>query len=140
MGNVNNEHTVTEANRKIVEQCMAAKFSQIATANVLGIEVETLLKHYQDDIERGSDRASHRLLAAQWKNAEEGENPTLQIWLGKQYLGQREPKEDKDFRTPHQVASDAFAQMGPLMAAIGCSDEQVEKLKTVLFAGIKENG
>lgn len=54
------------------------------------------------DIKRGHGKISLR--RAQWKQAET--NPTMAIWLGKQYLGQRDHKELTVTQTLTQEAVD----------------------------------
>jgi hypothetical protein len=68
--------------------------TQSEIAEVLGVSLSTLehdkefLRIHKKGIEAG--KASLRRM--QWKSAEDG-NVTSQIWLGKQYLGQRDKSE-----------------------------------------------
>jgi len=68
--------------------------TQSEIAEVLGVSLSTLehdkefLRIHKKGIEAG--KASLRRM--QWKSAEGG-NVTSQIWLGKQYLGQRDKQE-----------------------------------------------
>ena len=68
--------------------------TQLEIAEVLGVSLSTLehdkefLRIHKKGIEAG--KASLRRM--QWKSAEGG-NVTSQIWLGKQYLGQRDKSE-----------------------------------------------
>lgn len=68
--------------------------TQSEIAEVLGVSLSTLehdkefLRIHKKGIEAG--KASLRRM--QWKSAEDG-NVTSQIWLGKQYLGQRDKQE-----------------------------------------------
>lgn len=58
-------------------------------ALVLGVSPDTLQRRYADAIERGYATAKVSLRRMQLKSATSG-NVAMQIWLGKQYLGQSE--------------------------------------------------
>ncbi len=49
----------------------------------------TLTRNYGDFLTKGREKGKIRLRQMQWKSAENG-NVTMQIWLGKQVLGQSE--------------------------------------------------
>ena len=87
-----------EIDYNIVEKLAHIQCTQAEIAEILEISTRTLqkdkefLRLYKKGIESG--KSSLRRL--QWKGAEAGNNSML-IWLGKQYLGQRDiPKEDED--------------------------------------------
>ena len=69
-------------------------------ASVLGVDYDTLnrnLKHdghggFAEYFAKKSGAGKASLRRRQFKTAEEG-NPTMQIWLGKQYLGQKDKQE-----------------------------------------------
>jgi hypothetical protein len=63
-------------------------------AEVLGVSISTL-EHDQQFLQvhkKGIEAGKASLRRMQWKSAEEG-NVTSQIWLGKQYLGQRDKRD-----------------------------------------------
>lgn len=63
-------------------------------AEVLGVSLSTL-EHDQQFLQvhkKGIEAGKASLRRMQWKSAEDG-NVTSQIWLGKQYLGQRDKQE-----------------------------------------------
>ena len=68
-------------------------------ASVLGIDYDTLNNAlardghvgFSDFLKKHSAKAKMSLRRAQFRAAIEDKNITMQIWLGKQYLGQREP-------------------------------------------------
>lgn len=63
-------------------------------AEVLGVSLSTL-EHDQEFLQvhkKGIEAGKASLRRMQWKSAEDG-NVTSQIWLGKQYLGQRDKQE-----------------------------------------------
>jgi hypothetical protein len=59
----------------------------------LGIARATLWDKYSDAIKRGHSRGRNKLREMQWIAAESG-NVTMQIWLGKQILGQTDKLAD----------------------------------------------
>lgn len=69
-------------------------------AGVLGMDYDTLNKNCVEDkgcyiseyIKQHQNGGKMSLRRAQWKSAESG-NVTMQIWLGKQWLGQKEQQE-----------------------------------------------
>lgn len=85
---------------KLIEELANIQCTQQEIANILGCSVDTLQRDetfcgiYKKGMEHG--KASLRRL--QWKMAEQG-NPTMLIWLGRQYLGQTENKQDANQET-----------------------------------------
>lgn len=61
-------------------------------ASVVGCSVDTLERRFADVIKRGRDTAKGSLRRVQWQTAQKG-NATMQIWLGKQYLDQKDGQE-----------------------------------------------
>jgi len=63
-------------------------------ASWFGMSVDTLMRNFAEPLKRGSSKVNNRLRMAQYQSAIGNEkkkikpNPTLQIWLGKQLLGQ----------------------------------------------------
>ena len=87
-----------EIDYNIVEKLAHIQCTQAEIAEILEISTRTLqkdkefLRLYKKGIESG--KSSLRRL--QWKGAEAGNNSML-IWLGKQYLSQRDqPKEEEN--------------------------------------------
>lgn len=90
--------------RQFVAMCQI-QCTQEEICHILGVDDKTLtkwcLKRYNKSFseiykeKRSGGRVSLRRM--QWKNAESG-NTTMQIWLGKQHLGQRDkfPEEEED--------------------------------------------
>ena len=75
-------------------------------ASVLGINYETLLERIKEEgyntfpeyFKKHCGKGKASLRRYQWKNAEKG-NAAMQIWLGKQYLDQKEKPDDLDYDT-----------------------------------------
>lgn len=53
----------------------------------------TIRSRFACELRKGREDAKQRLRRLQWINAEKG-NVAMQIWLGKQYLGQKEPQDE----------------------------------------------
>ena len=82
-----------------VEELAAIMCTQAEMATVLGCSVKTLERRFGRAIEKGKARAATSLRRKQWQLAEKG-NVTMLIWLGKQYLGQRDrPDGDENSRS-----------------------------------------
>ena len=80
-----------------VERLAAIDCTEPELAAVLGIDYATWKRHKKrnpdivETVERGKENGKASLRRLQWKTASEG-NPTMQIWLGKQRLGQQDKK------------------------------------------------
>ena len=83
-----------EIDYELVGKLAMIQCTQEEIAGILDISRQTLLKDeqflYIYSTKKEAGRSSLRRL--QWKTAEAG-NPTMQIWLGKQYLGQSDKQE-----------------------------------------------
>jgi hypothetical protein len=62
-------------------------------AAVTGVSTKTLQRNYVHLIEKGREEGKASLRRIQFKKALEG-HPTMMIWLGKQYLDQKDKRED----------------------------------------------
>jgi len=82
---------------RLVEDLGKIQSTHSELAAVLGCHVETVrdrLKHDQEfsaAYEKGLENGKSSLRRIQWKSALGG-NTTMQIWLGKQYLGQQDKR------------------------------------------------
>lgn len=56
-------------------------------AHVCNVSEETLTRRFSKELEKGRAEGKRSLRRLQWEGAESG-NPTMQIWLGKNLLGQ----------------------------------------------------
>jgi hypothetical protein len=65
-------------------------------AFVLGVSTDTLVRHYKAEMETGRALGKIALRRAQWRNAVEKNNVTMQIWLGKNVLMQSDNNLDSD--------------------------------------------
>jgi hypothetical protein len=65
----------------------------------LGVSVDTLNRNYKDVIATGKTLGKVALRRAQWRNAIEKNNVTMQIWLGKNVLNQTDTPLDEESGT-----------------------------------------
>jgi len=79
----------------LIEKLATIQCTQEEIANIVGVDVRTLQRdeEFCRIHKKGIEQGKSSLRRLQWKSAENG-NATMQIWLGKQYLGQREPKQE----------------------------------------------
>jgi hypothetical protein len=61
-------------------------------ASVLKISEDLLERRFAEILTKAKDEQEKRLLQWQWESAQKG-NVVMQIWLGKQYLGQRDKQD-----------------------------------------------
>lgn len=90
---------VKDIDRELVWRlaCMQCTLQEIADAT--GVSIETVRRHFSDLIEKGKSVGKKSLRRAQWDKALNGDT-RMQIFLGKNYLGQRDNPEDKDDNSP----------------------------------------
>ncbi len=92
------------APRKIVDKAVLRNLCEIQCtikemAYVLGVSVDTLNRNYRDVIDEGKSQGKIALRRAQWRNAMEKNNVTMQIWLGKNVLNQTDTPLDEEAGT-----------------------------------------
>ena len=95
---------------KVIEALAQVMCTEEEIAACLGVSVETLKTEnnkelFSECLKKGRDVGKMSLRRAQFRIAQA--NPTMAIWLGKQYLGQTEkpvPEEDNEFNdTPATI-------------------------------------
>jgi hypothetical protein len=62
----------------------------------MGVSKEVIERNYKDEVELGKVEGKIKLRRAQWRNAIDNENVTMQIWLGKNILGQTDAPLDDE--------------------------------------------
>ena len=79
----------------LVEKLGQIQCTQEEIANILDISVRTLQRdeEFCRLYKKGIESGKMSLRRFQWEEAKKGNTTTL-VWLGKQYLGQREPREE----------------------------------------------
>lgn len=65
-------------------------------AHILNVPVERLNYHFGKPLQDGRSHLRRALRKAQLESAINDRNTTMLIWLGKNYLGQKEPKHEVD--------------------------------------------
>lgn len=80
--------------KKQVDEALLEKLASIQCtneelANMVGVSIDTLLRRYATLIKKARDNGKKSLRRMQWEAAQKG-NVTMLIWLGKQYLGQKD--------------------------------------------------
>lgn len=73
---------------EVLKKLCEIQCTQQEMAYILGCSVDTLKRHYSDVINVGKSLSKVTLRRAQWRNAIEKNNVTMQIWLGKNILNQ----------------------------------------------------
>ena len=84
---------ISEEKQREIE-VLASKFCtvrEIINCLDLKIKDETFQHHYGEIYQKGREQGKKKLRLLQLEVAEKG-NVTMLIWLGKQWLGQREPE------------------------------------------------
>lgn len=89
-----------------VERLASIMCTQQEIANYLNLHVTTLLRdeEFCDTYKKGLDKGKMSIRRQQYKSAESG-NVTMQIWLGKQYLNQRDRNEITNKETVDKLDS-----------------------------------
>lgn len=101
-------------NSEQVEQLAAINCSVEEIAAVMGCHKRTLERRFAAVIKNGRDKGRMSLKRAQYTLALKG-NATMQIWLGKQLLGQRDQR-DQPPGDPQDSARQIREMVGALFA------------------------
>lgn len=68
-------------------------------ANLLGCHKDTIYDRFSVALQRGRDSRKCSLSEVMWLSALEDRDTKMMIWLSKQHLGYKEPKEDEGAQT-----------------------------------------
>jgi len=79
---------------ELIKKLATIQCTQEEIASVVGVHRSTLLrnKEFCDIYKKGQEEGKMSLRRLQWKAANVG-NTTMLVWLGKQYLGQKDKSE-----------------------------------------------
>lgn len=77
---------------------MMCSFKEIA--DVIGLSEEQVKKKFGDLIEKARSEGKKALRRAQFEKAITDKDPRMLIFLGKQYLSQKDSPEDKESNSP----------------------------------------
>ncbi len=103
MGKAKVGRPAVEIDWKLFEKLCAIQGTESEICSVLGVCANTLMKHARrhyglelcEAIKKHAEGGRASLRRAQYKLAMEG-NATMQIWLGKQHLKQRDPSRNAE--------------------------------------------
>lgn len=98
-----------EINEKQVERLAAIGCTVTEIATVLGCNPDTLYVRFSESLKKGRESLKTSLRRFQYKAAQNG-NAAILIWMGKQYLGQRD-KIDMDVKDARQRAEAAIVSL-----------------------------
>lgn len=88
-----------EIDVKVLRNLLEIQCTLTECAYVLGVSTDTLQRNYKDVINQGKTMGKVALRRAQWRNAIDKNNVTMQIWLGKQCLNQSDNPLDEEAGT-----------------------------------------
>ena len=85
---------------ELIEKLYSVMCKDDEVEGIIGADIETLkaehnIERFSRAQKKGQSIAKNSLRRAQFKSALDG-NVTMQIWLGKQILGQREPRDESE--------------------------------------------
>ena len=91
---------IKEVDKELVWRlgCMMCTMKEIA--DVLGLEERTVERKFGDLIEKARSEGKKALRRAQFEKAVSDKDPRMLIFLGKQYLSQKDNPEDKESNSP----------------------------------------
>jgi hypothetical protein len=79
-----------QLNETTIYQAAAMMHTDEEIAVLCDCSSDTLKRNYAELVKKGREQAKASLRAAQWEKAIVEKNVTMQIWLGKHYLDQRD--------------------------------------------------
>jgi AraC-like DNA-binding protein len=80
---------ILDIDPEMVRELASIHCTMAEMAAVVGCSVDTLERRFADVIAKGKEEGRMSLRRLQWKSAQNG-NIAMQIWLGKQLLGQKD--------------------------------------------------
>lgn len=85
---------------ELIEKLYSIMCTDDEVSGMMGVDIETLkaehnIERFSYARKKGQSQAKTSVRKAQFKSALNG-NISMQIWLGKQVLGQREPKDESE--------------------------------------------
>ena len=83
-----------DKNRDVVERLAAIGTTDDELGFVLGMSEKSVKNHYRFELDRGRANLRTALRKAQFEAAVNDKNPTMLIWLGKNYLKQKDCRHD----------------------------------------------
>lgn len=97
-------------------------------AAVLHCSVDTLNRRFADIIAKGREEGKIKLRRLQWQSAEKG-NVVMQLWLGKQYLGQTEKiQQQVESHSTVEVSAQVKEHLADLNQIVEISKNEAEQI------------
>ena len=84
-----------ELDRELIGRLASIHCSVDEIALILNCGRDTIYRHYMDVVEEGRAKGKMGLRRRQWEVANEG-NPTMLVWLGKNWLNQTDQQKSDD--------------------------------------------
>lgn len=94
------KQSVKAVDKRLIWKLATMMCSHEEIADVVGVRRDTLSKKYGDLIDKGRSVGRQSLRRAQFEKAISDKDPRMLIFLGKQYLSQKDNPEDKDSIQP----------------------------------------
>tara|TARA_A100001201_G_scaffold41729_1_gene42726 strand:- start:167 stop:499 length:333 start_codon:yes stop_codon:yes gene_type:complete len=83
----------------IIQKLASIMCTNVEIAQVVGCHADTLADNFSEYLKKGREEGKISLRRLQWTKAQNG-NTTMLIWLGKQWLGQKDKIETTDGNQP----------------------------------------
>lgn len=133
MGETNGGRRPLKIDPMQVEELAAIQCSHAEMAAVLRCSADTLERRFAAAIKKGRERGNASLKRAQFKLALSG-NPTMLIWLGKIYLGQREQAVNVEVSAP------GAAQSEDVPVSRRTREQAISELREILRGAVSKRG
>ena len=88
-----------ELDIEIIQKLASIMCTNVEIAQVVGCHPDTLADNFSEYLKKGREEGKISLRRLQWTKAQNG-NTTMLIWLGKQWLGQKDKIETTDGNQP----------------------------------------
>lgn len=110
--------TITDEQRRQIRIGASLGLTNDDIALLVGIPRTTLMRRCQAELEAGRSAMRRRLLVIQWKLARR--SAAMAIWLGKQFLSQREPPAEivTQAPVPVDVVTHALAKVNSALGTV----------------------
>lgn len=101
-----------EAARSVVEASSKLGCTDKEIGGIVGMSEDSVKRHLRKELDAGRNVMRRSLRKAQLEAAINEKNPTMLIWLGKCYLGQKEPKKELEHSGKFEVIKIMFEKEG----------------------------
>ena len=88
-----------ELDIEIIQKLASIMCTNVEIAQVVGCHADTLADNFSEYLKKGREEGKISLRRLQWTKAQNA-NTTMLIWLGKQWLGQKDKIETTDGNQP----------------------------------------